>query len=334
MSLQSSYFTLTNVGGIGAWVDASIVPVAAPAWPPSASCHLTYISGSNELPVVPGTRIGPILNLGSMIVKVYVETGHMLAASTPYSANAVLNFYRAATGGAVIQSKTVPVTIGILTPKPAITLTGTLAFADSVAGDTLVKVQPMSAQNTGINPSTLTWGNVITPDAGIAGKVSMLPVSGTLAYGATDAINVSFDPTGVAAGAYAATVQIKETVISGVTPKSLNASMTVVAHYTGALKMIASGGYFPFSADILFISTSNRTWSHPLGGGSGRIWMSIPINGGQATLVARATTGAMGAVANVVGLAFRASDGYPSGSGTVVQPGGGTYAVVFGPTVF
>ena len=328
--IASEYTTLTNVGGIRAYVSVGIAGLGG--WPAGSSASLTYTLHGFTLPVIPGVRIGPISNSEGALVIVTVDTTNMVAASSPYTAVIGLTYYRDATGGVAVDSDVVNLTVDISQRPPIISLTGTLAFVTAV-GSTQVQTANMIVKNVGDTLSTLNWGRVISTDAGISGKISTDMASGVLAYNAQDSVTVSFDPTGVAAATYAGSITVNDTVIGGVTPVVLPISVVVAPRYTGGLKYTSVALGNETMNDHITYSDHEywwEVWSFP----AGKIMIRVYHNG-TATAQLSNSIGVTGAVVAVPGLAFRGSDGYPSGGPVSISaPMGASDTVSFGPSVW
>jgi hypothetical protein len=266
----------------------------------------------------------------SVIIIVTVNTANMVNANTPYLASLVLSYYRGATGGSVIDADAIDVTVNITPSVPAITLTGSLSYS-AVVGDTSAAAKVMTIENTGQDPSVLTWAGAFTLDAGIAGKFSLDVSSGTLNHGATQNVNVTFNPTGVVAGTYAGSVDVSETVVGGVTPQSSVIAVVMAPWYNDVVKAIQNGSNATFTS-----FSGDRSWSINLGG-SARLFLNILPNGAGGTFQYRNSLGVSGPTAAIQGLTFRASDGYPSCTATPVfypGAGGGWWNVIIGPSVW
>jgi len=330
MSVQTTFTTLTNAGGVPAYVTASITPAG---WPVGSSVALRYRLPSGVVaPVVPGVRFGPIENAQSVLLYVDVDTLNMVAASSPYLASISLQYFRSASGGTVIDSDTVDLICVISQRMPVISLTGTLDFSTTV-GATLPQTKTMIVKNVGDALSTLNWGRVISTDAGISGKISTSMASGALAFNAQDSVVVSFDPTGVAAATYAGSITVNDTVISGVAPVVLPISVLVSPKYTGGVKIVADNGI------------GNRTMSYNAGGGGPNYdkWSYVwaPLAGkiflyryydGHYTAHMSNSIGVNGP--DVAVTATVNSSGYPSGGPVLVSQGGTTITFTFGPSVW
>ena len=332
--IASAYTTLTNVGGIRAYVSVSIAGPSA--WPAGSSAALTYALHGFTYPVISGVRIGPIANSDGALVIVTVDTTNMVAASSPYTAVIGLTYYRDATGGVAVDSDVVNLTVDILQRRPIISLTGTLSFTTTV-GATLPQTANMIVKNIGDALSTLTWAKAFSVTGPVGGditsKFSLAPATGILAYGATDNTVVTLDPTGIVADSYSGVIQVDETIVGGVTPKTLPVSVLVSPKYTGSVKMVADNGI------------GNQTMSYNAGGGgpdydkwsyvwapaSGKVFLYRYYDGHYTAFMSN-SIGVNGPVVPVT--ATVDSGGYPSGGPVSVSQGGTTITFSFGPSVW
>lgn len=128
---------------------------------------------------------------------------------------------------------------GFTTPIAEITLTGTLAFADFVEGDTGTEVVQGIIENTGGDGSHLNWTGTLNLDAGWATDVVADAASGTLHAGETSNVNFTMTKTGISAGTYAGTWSVADPYC---TTKTLPLTLTVKPLYTG--NMLINSKYY------------------------------------------------------------------------------------------
>jgi hypothetical protein len=116
---------------------------------------------------------------------------------------------------------------------PIIGLSGTLTY-EFVFGNTIAKSLNARVENIGpVGCSDLNWARSVAGD--LSGAFTALPATGTLVQGADADIAVAMNPTGIPAGTYTGSLDVSESIISGVTPATLPIAITVLPYYTLAI---------------------------------------------------------------------------------------------------
>ena len=219
---------------------------------------------------------------------------------------------------------------------PVICLGGTLSF-ETFVGATLNLFQNMTVTNCGSDPSTLTWGRTLTEDAGIIGTLSTDETSGVLDYNEVDTIQVTFNPTGVAQGTYAGSINISETVLSGVDPESLAVSVVIRPKYTGKVAMRITAGTGPLGWHEMGYNSGgggatfdkwSLVWNFPFG----IIYIRRYFTG-QWTAYMTNGAGSPGAEVDITSLVSLNAAGYPEDGPVTVTVGGFSQTFIFGPDV-
>jgi hypothetical protein len=190
----------------------------------------------------------------------------------------------------------------------------------------------MTVTNCGVDPSELLWSRNISTDIAILGTVSTDINFGALDYNETDTMVVTFNPSGVAQGTYAGSIEVLDTVDTGVEHESLPISVVITPRYTGSLKFTdANVGNGTFSAHSTL--SDHELWWIVWAPTSGKLEVRVYHNG-TATARMSNSLGSFGATVAVTNLAFRGSDGYPSGGPVSLSAPYVSTTLSFGPDVW
>jgi hypothetical protein len=152
-------------------------------------------------------------------------------------------------------------------PVPSAGLTGTVSFT-AVYADTAFSPASASAvlRNSGMPESTLTWtAAVVTVSTQLAGKVTLTPTSGQLAYGQQTNLNISLDISGLTTGTFTAQVEVRDRVFTTMTPIDLvvtGAVQSFDTDYPASVYLYISSG-IELNSDTKDVP--NRQWTGPLG---------------------------------------------------------------------